>query len=307
MSFFINDFYLLLFLIFGIAILIVPQGISGRYLAICFFLPLLTYKQQKPQFGEMMFTLLDVGQGLAVVIRTKEHTLVYDTGPAFNKGFNAGSRVILPYLAFEGIKKIDLLVISHGDNDHIGGAKPILKHLPVKKILSSVPERFPANLASHCVQGQHWKWDGVRFIILSPTFNNNLKNNNNSCVLKIETHNHTLLLPGDIEKAKEKMLVNKKKKYLKSNILVAPHHGSDTSSTYDFIQAVLPQYVLYATGYNNRFHFPAVDVIKRYENINTKQYNTANTGAITFLINDRNKLKPLLYRKEHHHVWNKQS
>ena len=204
-----------------------------------------------------------------------------------------GKNVILPFLNYQHIKKLDMLVISHGDNDHIGGADTILKNLPVEHILTSVPEKFDGYAASYCHAPQSWNWDGVTFHLISPVekFDDE---NNNSCVLKIQTSTGAVLLTGDIEAKAEQWLVNYAIEQLPSTILIAPHHGSKTSSTLSFIEAIHPETVLIPNGYRNQFNHPSKEVIARYQDLNIPYLTSANDGAITVsLKNDRLKIESL--------------
>lgn len=267
----------------GVLLLIAPRGFPARWLGMLWLTPLLFFQPAAPAFGALCVTLLDVGQGLSAVVQTQHHALIFDTGPPFGKQDDAGQRVVLPFLQASGIKKINSLVISHGDSDHIGGAASILKQIAVENILTSVPERFnqPALL---CQQGQHWQWDGVTFAVLYPPPQLLHLDNNSSCVLKITAGHTSILLTGDIEKPAEDYLVASEAAELPAQILVAPHHGSRTSSTAEFVQTVHPQYVLFPVGYKNRFHFPSVSVVERFRSMGAALFNTAQDGAIQLAI-----------------------
>lgn len=271
----------------GAILLIAPRGLPGRWLGIICLLPLFMIKPARPEWGELWFTLLDVGQGLSAVIETHGHTLVYDTGPRYSDSFNAGDAVLIPFLKYRGLNKIDTLVISHGDNDHIGGAQPLLKAIPTTEILTSVVNRFPNQNTKLCRAGQHWEWEGVKFKMLFPTKAFMNEDNNSSCVLAVSVGDEQILLTGDIEALAERYLVKYAARhgthnsYLKSSILIAPHHGSITSSTVEFVHAVDPKYVLFPVGYRNRFHFPSRVVVARYGAIHSEMYRTDREGAIT--------------------------
>lgn len=301
----IHDYRVLITSTIGVLLLIMPKGFPGRWIGVIWILPLCFCYPAMPKYGDLWFTLLDVGQGLSAVVRTQHHVLIYDTGPRLNPSFDTGTAVVLPYLSYEGIKKVNMLVISHGDNDHIGGADSILQNIPVKKIVTSVPDRFPKMNAKFCKENTSWNWDGVRFEFLYPS--NKLRNlgNNSSCVLLIQATKQGVLLTGDIEKDAEKYLLQHDKNRLNSTILVAPHHGSRTSSGLSFIKAVDPKYVLFPVGYLNRYHFPNDRVVKRYKYINAELFDTANFGAIEFKITKNKGLKgPSLYREKHFRYWN---
>lgn len=289
----------------GIVLLLLPRGLPGRWLGITWLLPIILYQAPKPNLGEMNFTLLDVGQGLSAVIQTHDHILVFDAGAKLSDSFDMGKNVVVPFLQSLSIKNIDMLVISHGDNDHIGGASAIRKAFQVKSVKTSVPEYFPQHIADYCIRNQSWEWDGVKFSFLYPTMENLGLNNDSSCVLKVVAGQNSVLLTGDIEKLAEKYLVENEFINLKSDILVAPHHGSKTSANQDFINAVHPAYVLFPVGYRNRYHFPHDSVVELYKQSNVIQKDTVNLGAINFhfLINEVNT-KPQSFRLTNNHFWN---
>jgi len=217
-----------------------------------------------------------------VVVETQHHTLVYDAGPKLSEQTDAGENVVLPFLRARQIKKIDRLVISHGDNDHIGGAGALLRALPVTSVLTSVPEKIPQTHAAYCLAGYRWQWEGVHFEFFYPSMASLGSGNDSSCVLRIDNGQHSVLLPGDIERVAENILLQTYPDRLQSEVLIAPHHGSKTSDVSAFIQAVHPQYVLYATGYQNRYHFPHREVVLAYSAMKAIQMDTAEAGAITF-------------------------
>jgi len=270
--------------VIGILLLIAPRGLPARWLGILWLVPLFLIKPARPENGTVWLTLLDVGQGLSAVIQTHNHTLVYDTGPRFSESFNAGDAVLIPFLRYRGVSKIDTLVISHGDSDHIGGAHPLLKSIPADLVLTSVPDRFPHQHTKLCRKGQHWEWDGITFKMLFPVPAFMNKNNNKSCVLAIRAGNNQILLTGDIEAPAERYLVRHERSELKSTILIAPHHGSITSSTVPFVNAVDPKYVLFPVGYRNRFHFPSQVVLDRYRRVGAQVFRTDGGGAVGFLV-----------------------
>jgi competence protein ComEC len=271
-------------LLVAVFLVLAPKNTPGKCLAIIFVLPLFFTTSDKPVVGFFNFTLLDVGQGLSAIVNTASHTLVYDAGPR-TLGFDAGASVVVPYLRYQQIHKVDTLVISHGDNDHSGGVASILSSLPVANLLSSVPKNWPKNFSrqiSPCYAGQKWQWDGVKFSFLSPKAFSPYLKNNSSCVLKIvDALGHSVLLTGDIESPQEQWLIDHNAGRLAATVLVAPHHGSRTSSSPMFVSIVHPRYVLFPVGFYNRFHFPSLEVIQRYRKIKAKMYSTAASGAIT--------------------------
>ena len=301
----ISNIWVLLSAILGVLLLLAPRGLPARHVGIIWLLPLFFYIPPTPHYGEIWFTLLDVGQGLASVIRTKNHLLIYDTGPKFFDASDTGATIILPYLKNFALNKIDALVVSHGDADHSGGAKTLINNIPINSVITSVPVFFAPHPATHCYAGQNWRWDGVDFAFLHPVSNNNdFLGNNASCVLKISAGKNSILLNGDIETKAETVLVQNAGENLRAKILVAPHHGSQSSSSPTFVTAVQPEYVLFATGYLNRFHFPNNNVVARYQENHTNILNTAFTGAITFKYNAQSlTLLPEIYRIRKRKFW----
>ena len=270
----------LVFAIPGILLLLSPVGIPSRWLSLVIFLPLVFTTPEKPEVGDIKMTLLDVGQGLSAVVQTANHWLVYDTGAKFSTESDMGQSVLLPFLRLQGAGKIDKLIISHGDNDHIGGAASLMLGIPTEQVLTSVPQQISNYSPVMCATGQSWTWDKVRFTLLSPQ-QPFVSENDNSCVLKIQSEQGSILLTGDIEALAESWMVETYGNNLKANVLIAPHHGSKTSSTSGFLQAIQPEYVLIPTGYRNQFGHPHRDVLLRYEQINAKYFNSADSGAIT--------------------------
>ncbi len=261
-------------------LLLLPRGWPTRWMGVVWALPLFFPKLPSPEVGDIWLTVLDVGQGLSSVIRTAHHVLIYDTGPQFPNGFDAGEQVVLPFLRYSGIHFVDRMVISHGDNDHIGGSGSVLKSMSVGDVLTSVPNRFPTHRAWSCHEGQTWIWDRVTFEMLSPENGTPYEGNNSSCVLRVSHGHQAILLTGDIEKPQERWLLTHEGSPLRSTVMIAPHHGSRTSSSAAFVRAVSPRYVLFPVGYYNRYHFPASVVQQRYRVIGARTLSTAKSGAI---------------------------
>ncbi|MDP2902612.1 MAG: DNA internalization-related competence protein ComEC/Rec2 [Methylovulum sp.] len=279
------SYWALAFAVPGLLILLAPKGIPARWSGLVMLLPLVFSPSEKPETGDINLTLLDVGQGLSVVVQTAKHWLVYDTGAKFSAESDRGQSVVLPFLRLQGVAKLDQLIISHGDNDHIGGVASVLQEIPADSVLTSVPERLPDYAPVKCRAGQSWQWDRVRFTLLSPSATSPASDNDNSCVLKIDAEHGSVLLTGDIEAGAESGLVEAYHGCLKSDVLIAPHHGSNTSSTMPFLQAVQPDTVLIPAGYRNQFGHPHRDVLMRYRQINATVLNSAGSGAISVRIN----------------------
>jgi len=288
----------------GVILLLLPSGFPGRWFGIMGLLPIFLQKPTSPSNNHYWLSMLDVGQGLAVVVQTKRHALVFDAGAKLDESYDMGKSVVMPFLKHQGIKKIDMLVISHGDNDHIGGAFTLINHFAIGEVQSSVPQLLPIANSHYCMQGYSWEWDGVHFSFLHPQDEDLQQDNKNnaSCVLKIDNGKYSSLLTGDIEKnAEKKLLANFSIQQLTVDVLTAPHHGSKTSGLPEFIYAVHPHYVLYSTGYRNRYHFPHPSVVKTYTEINTSQLDTAFLGAILFKFENTIDLK--CYRIVHSRYW----
>lgn len=296
--------WILLAACFGVILMLLPSGFPGRLLGLLGFLPLIFHSTPTLTGGEVRLTLLDVGQGLATVVQTQHHILVFDAGPKLSPNFDMGESVVIPYLRTLGVKQIDMLVVSHGDNDHVGGAEAILKRLRVMTVKTSVPEQLSFSQATYCLRGESWDWDGVNFRFLYPSIENLNLGNNSSCVLRITHGNKHILLTGDIEKYAENYLWDTERQILSANIIVAPHHGSKTSAADHFLQAVSPQIVLFPVGYRNRYHFPNEWVVKKYDALGVKKMDTAQAGAIEIRVANNNIARPISYRALHHHYWN---
>ena len=275
--------------IISLAWLFLPRGFPARWLGLVGLLPLFTVLPPKPPPGAFWLTVLDVGQGLSAVVRTQHHTLVYDTGPPYSATADSGSRVITPFLRGMGIHELDGVIVSHNDNDHSGGAISLLKEVPAKWLLSTLPPTHVIRALSKnpiaCYAGLTWVWDGVRFDILHPLAESAtqdwLKDNARGCVLKISANSGSALLPADIERDVEQALLERIGPKLTSTLIVAPHHGSKTSSSVDFIRQINPAAVIYAVGYRNQFRHPRPEIIERYQSLGSKGFRTDQDGAIT--------------------------
>lgn len=297
-------FWTIPFALLGTALLLAPKGLPSRWLGVVMLLPALTRSADPIEPGGFELTVLDVGQGSAAVVRTRHYALVFDTGARLSERFDMGSAVIAPFLRHAGARRIDTLVVSHGDNDHSGGAEPLLRLMPSGLIYSSVPELMPSSRAVACRAGQGWYRDGVHFVFLSPEDRSG-NDNDQSCVLAVSNRRHRVLLTGDIERFAEAKLVRRYGRALASEILVVPHHGSNTSSTRDFLQHVRPRFALISAGHLNRFGFPHQNVLTRMDAVSATVLNTAREGAITFRLNpDGPFRKPRSYRREHSRYWN---
>jgi competence protein ComEC len=265
-----------------------PRGMPGRWLGFAGFLPLLIVQVDAPAPGEMWVDVLDVGQGLSAVVRTHRHTLLYDAGPAYSADTDAGSRVVVPFLRAQGVEHLDGLIVTHDDSDHSGGAASVLEAVPVDWVATSLPADSPAVVLARqrirCFAGQSWEWDGVRFNVLYPDWQSynqtELKDNARSCVLKIESAFGSVLFPADIELGSETDLLRTQRAALRADVLVAPHHGSGTSSSVAFLAQVAPGVVVIPVGYRNRFGHPKPEVVQRYEALGSRILRSDRDGAV---------------------------
>jgi competence protein ComEC len=220
---------------------------------------------------------LDVGQGLAILVRTRHHTLLYDAGSRFGD-MDMGARVVLPSLRKLGVEGLDLMLISHADADHAGGARAVSNGLPVKQILSGDPEGLPAELqAQGCDSGRQWSWDGVNFQLWQWT--SAYDSNQKSCVLQIEASGERLLLTGDIDIAAERALLESPLA-VATDWLQSPHHGSRSSSSMALLSVLQPKAVLISRGQGNSFGHPHPTVVARYQKRRMAIYDSAEHGAI---------------------------
>jgi competence protein ComEC len=276
-------------MLLGCFTIIAPGAIATRIAGTMLCLPALLWLPARPHSGEFDLAVLDVGQGLAVVVTTESHILVYDTGPSFRSGRDTGQLVVLPYLYSRGIRRIDTLMITHGDNDHVGGARSVLSGLPTQRVLVGPSVRLPSPVEL-CSQGQQWRWDDVMFYVLHPTPADAAQKNNSSCVLRIEGVGGAALLLGDIEHEIEARLAASGA--LKSAaIVVVPHHGSNTSSTQYLTQTSTPKLAVISAGFGNRWGFPKQEVVARWQAVGARTLKTSDSGAIEIAI-DADGLKP---------------
>lgn len=268
-------------LVAAAGLLLLPAALGLRGLAAALLAGLLLGRPAPGPHLEV--TVLDVGQGLAVVLRAGERTLVYDTGPAFSDSFDAGSGIVAPYLRSLGVRAIDLLVISHGDNDHAGGARELARAMPVRRTVAAAGA-VPELDAEPCVAGGRWRWEGVEFTLLSPPAGGQGSDNNGSCVLLARLGDLAILLPGDIERAVEERLVVTWRDAPGDGIdlLLAPHHGSKTSSSTAFIRWARPRHTVFSAGFRHHFGHPHPAVVARYREAGGALWYSAASGALVF-------------------------
>jgi competence protein ComEC len=295
----------------ALALLLAPRGVPARWLGVVGLVPLVATAPAALKPGEMELVVLDVGQGVAALVRTAHHALLYDAGPQFGPGSDSGSRVIVPFLRSTGVKRLDAMIVSHDDDDHWGGASTVLHALPVEALLTSLPDLDPlvvqAGPALRCEAGRRWEWDGVRFEILHPapeSYDNiAIRDNDRSCVLKIDAPGGRVLLPADIERRSEDKLVDSVPHLLRAEVLLAPHQGSRTSSSPDFLRAVRPRIAVFPVGYRNRFGHPHSEVLARYREAGARIYRTDRDGAITLSVGSAGGISVTPFRAVYRRYW----
>lgn len=265
----------------GALLLLLPAGIALRLPGVALLLPALFLPSTAPQEGHAEVWLLDVGQGLSVLVRTREHALLYDAGPRFGD-FDSGERIVLPSLRALNLPRLDMLLLSHADNDHAGGAAAILAGMPVARVVSGEPQRLAHRVQSEpCDSGQSWQWNGVDFRTWQ--WGRAVSGNQASCVLLVEAGGERLLLTGDIDARAEHALLQTDFP-LAARWLLAPHHGSRSSSSQRFIEAVAPEHVLIARGRHNNFAHPHPQVLQRYQAAGVQVHDSSATGALRVLL-----------------------
>jgi len=295
----------------GIVWLLLPRGFPARWLGLSGMLPMFLVLPPQPEEGELWLTVLDVGQGLAVVAQTQQHSLLFDAGPRFTSEADSGNRIVVPFLRAAGIGRLDGLIVSHRDSDHSGGAMSVLQALPVAWLASSLAADDPilaqARRALPCYAGQSWQWDGVRFDMLHPSLeifqNGRRKSNDRSCVLKISTRYGSVLLPADAEKLSEQEMLANNPELLPATVLVAGHHGSKSSSSEEFIAKVHPQTVVFTAGYRNHYGHPHPEIVERYRHLGAALRRSDSDGALLFRFAPGTGVQVRAWREVERHYW----
>ncbi|TAN07663.1 MAG: DNA internalization-related competence protein ComEC/Rec2 [Rhodanobacteraceae bacterium] len=290
----------------GAAWLLAPRGVPARGLGFALLLPLCLPPASRPAAGGFRATVIDVGQGLSVLVRTRTHALLYDTGARYPSGFDLGEAVVVPTLHALGVSHLDRLIISHGDNDHAGGAVSVLAAYPGTPVWGGEPARGPVPM-QQCHADQHWHWDGVDFRMLSPPAPVVLHGNDAGCVLLVTGAGGRLLLPADTSSAIEPAIVRQVPAG-PPLVLVAPHHGSKTASSLDYLEALHPRLAIASTGYLNGYHHPSPPVVARYARLGIPLLNTPATGAVRMAFPPRAQPHVLSEaRRRHAHYWREEA
>jgi competence protein ComEC len=280
-----------------------PLPMPGRAAGLLIVIALGAWRPVPPEHGELRLAVLDVGQGLAAVVQTRRHVLVYDTGPLFRSGTDTGLLVVEPYLRSRGMGRVDLLVASHDDDDHVGGAASVSALLDVRARVASGRALDALGPVMRCRAGQRWEWDGVSFQWLHPGDTLLPGDNDRSCVLLVTTGSRKLLLAGDAERPAEQQMLDRGLAG-PVDVVVVPHHGSRTSSSAAFVAALAPRWAVVSAGYRNRWGFPAASVVGRWETAGAQVPRTSDSGAIEFNLNpDRPIDPPSRWRIDHPRPW----
>lgn len=294
----------------GCLVLLLPKGLFPRAIGWCGLVlgSALTFFTAGVNVPELKISILDVGQGTGVVVQVKDKTLVYDTGPKYTESFDAGGAILAPYLYSQAISHVDVLVVSHNDMDHTGGMPSFLEKINVEQImLGDVNDiRVEPDISSrvvNCHYQQSWQWQEVSFEFLPVTISRNSSDNNKSCVLLIRYQDQTILLPGDIETRVEHQLLAEGKVPAHLTLLLAAHHGSRTSSGAKFVSYTQPQLVVYSAGYRSQHGHPHPQVRRRFQAVNSREFNTAESGALVFEWFKHKPLALIEYRKQFHKYW----
>ena len=269
-------------------LLLAPRGVPGRWLGVLGLAPIFLAGPSAVEPGAVRIAVLDVGHGTAILVRTAAHALLYDTGPSFGPSADSGSRIVVPYLRAVGVQRLDRVILSHDDDSHTGGTVSVLQGVRVRSLMTSLHDRHPLtqlrDRSLRCQAGQHWEWDGVSFDVVHPTRQSytdpRIKENDRSCVLKIESSYLRVLLPGDIERRSENALLASVSDRLRADVLLAPRRGGRSSSSDRLIAVVRPRVVIFSVGHRNRFRHPHREVVGRYIQHDSQVFRTDRDGAV---------------------------
>lgn len=281
--------------------LLLPRAVPGKSLALLLWLPLLWPDPWRPAVGAVDVEILDVGHGLAVLVTTRQHSLLYDTGPAGPGGQDLGETVVAPALRARGVRWLDAIYISHGDRDHAGGLDAVLRAFPGTRVLG--PEGWARPGMGLCRRGQRWTWDGVEFRILHPPPLFPYLRNDSSCVLRVSAGGTAVLLPGDIGRQVEARLLNVGAGDLRADLVVAPHHGSRSSSSDAFVAATQARTVVFAAAWRDRYGLPREDVVARWRAGGAVTLATGDTGALRYRLDAAGLRLRSARRRDAHRYW----
>jgi competence protein ComEC len=296
----------------GVAWLLAPSGWPLRWLGLTWMLPLIAVPAERPREGELWLTALDIGQGMAVLVETPGRAILYDTGPRYSAHSDAGARLIAPYLRWRGIDRLDLMVVSHLDSDHSGGAAAVLRDLPVGEVWSSIGPDHAALLgaatARRCQTGLEARFGALRLSVLHPEagdYGRRLSTNALSCVVALEAGATRVLLTGDLPAREEAPLIARVS-FAPVRVVSAPHHGSRNSSRAAFVAAVPAEWVLVQAGYRNRFGHPDPQVVARWRAAGAVVARTDHHGAVQWRFGADGSAQVLAARRTHARYWHNQ-
>ena len=280
-------------LLLGLVLVFAPRGISLRWFAPLLLAPAILFNTLGKPVTGLELHVLDVGQGLSAILLTEHHTVVFDTGKRVSDKSSMVQRVVIPFLTASGRSSVDVTVVSHADDDHAGGLADLLDSFPQTRVYASDEANLIGADSHKCVAGQTFSFDGVVFTFLHPGRNDAGSRNNLSCVLLVHFGKSRILLTGDIEAPAEKQLAERMATELNVDVLIAPHHGSRTSSTAALISVVKPRHVIFPAGLNNKFNFPHTDVQQRYADMGAKSYHVGETGALKMQFDEQGLVGPV--------------
>ncbi len=283
---------------------LLPPGWPGRQLSVVAALAVVLYRPPAPPQDCVDLHVLDVGQGLGLVLQTHRHVVVFDAGPSFRGGADTGRLVLVPFLRSKGVDSLDLVVVSHADQDHAGGIRSLLEEIDVKRLIAGEMLSDIDMPQSRCQSSRSWQWDGIDFTIIHPSDPGRWQGNNASCVLQVRIAAHTVILTGDIESPVETLLA-RSGALSPADIVLIPHHGSRTSSSDLFVSTIRPKVAIVSAGFGNRWGFPKEDIVKAWTNAGAEVLNTATLGAISYRVCQDDGLRRLgLHRRLAAKFWN---
>ena len=275
--------------------------LPARNLAWLALVPVLWWEPARPGQGGAVVDVLDVGHGLAVLVETRSHTLLYDAGAVYRSGFDTGREIVLPAMRAKSWETLDAVVVSHADNDHAGGVPGVLERFPDAQVLMGPDVELPGG--ENCRTGRAWTWDEVRFEVLHPDPTFHRRGNDSSCVLKVTTSAGSLLLTGDVEAAGERALMARAES-LASDVVVVPHHGSATSSSTALVAAAEPDHALVSAGHLNHWGFPKPQVVQRWQDAGAVMVTTGDAGAVRVIFEPGKPVQVLGQRARQRRYWN---
>ena len=285
----------------GTAAALAAFPLPARNLAWLTLVPVLWWEPARPDRGGAEIDILDVGHGLAVLVETRSHTLLYDAGALYRSGFDTGREIVVPAMRAKSWKTLDLVMVSHADNDHAGGVPAVLEAFPDAQVLMGPDVELPGG--ELCRTGQAWTWDGVRFEVLHPEPAFHRRGNDSSCVLRVVTPAGSLLLTGDVERAGERALMADAAA-LSSDVVVVPHHGSATSSSSALVGATGARYAIVSAGHLNHWGFPKPQVVERWQGAGAAMMSTGDDGAISVTLEPGEPVNVRGLRERQRRYWN---